>query len=324
MPVIIHLIVNPNAGRRKGLTVADRARTLLEPAGFTVTTHVSTYPGHAIELAAGIGAELAARPATGPAAQPSVGAYPAERAGVIALGGDGTLFEVINGLMRGATGTAYPGAPLPCPVGQIPLGTGNSFIQDLGLSTAEEAIQAILTGRTRPVDLGTLTCAAGTYSFINCLGAGFVSSVAHRAERYKRFGALSYVIGVLQETIALAPGELTLTVDGSRMEREALFVEICNSRYTGGNMMMAPGARIDDGLLDVVLMSRTTRRKLLTLFPSIFSGKHVEDPVIEVFRGRSISLRTATPWRLTPDGETFGSTPITVGILPAHLEMFCR
>lgn len=350
--MIIHLIVNPNAGRRKGLTVADRARTLLEPAGFTVTTHVSTYPGHAIELAAGIGAELAAgagagaEPAAGPAAQPSVGADPAERAGVIALGGDGTLFEVINGLMRGAagggdagngdaagaatgttggaTGTAYPGAPLPCPVGQIPVGTGNSFIQDLGLSTAEEAIQAILTGRTRPVDLGTLTCAAGTYSFINCLGAGFVSSVAHRAERYKRFGALSYVIGVLQETIALAPGELTLTVDGSRMEREALFVEICNSRYTGGNMMMAPGARIDDGLLDVVLMSRTTRRKLLTLFPSIFSGKHVEDPVIEVFRGRSISLRTETPWRLTPDGETFGSTPITVGILPAHLEMFCR
>jgi len=235
---------------------------------------------------------------------------------------------MINGLMdgwntEGISGEGDPD-PIPFPIGQIPVGTGNSFIRDLGIETPDEAAEAILGGTTRPVDLGTLSCSAGRYVFINLLGAGFVSSVAHRAGRYKRWGALSYVIGVLQETIALAPGQLTLTVDGTTVQREALFVEICNSRYTGGDMCMAPDAIIDDGLLDVVVMSRVTRRKLLTLFPRIFSGTHVQDPVIEVFRGRSIQVETDTPWLLTPDGETFGSTPIVVNVLPGHVRMYHR
>lgn len=89
-------------------------------------------------------------------------------------------------------------------------------------------------------------------------------------------------------------------------------------------MLMAPGARIDDGLLDVVLLRSVSRRKLLSLFPQIFSGTHVEDPCIEVIRGATLSVETERPWLLTPDGETFGSTPITAGVLPRHVEMFCR
>ena len=314
--VNVHLIVNPNAGRRKGLATAEHARSVLESAGLTVVTHISTVPGETVSLAAEITGSGRFDPAT--------------ISGVVALGGDGTLFEMINGLLRGAAGpgtpTAGPGTPprLPFPIGQIPVGTGNSFIRDLEISRTEDALQAVLGGRTRPVDLGTLRCDAGFWYFINLLGAGFVSAVAHRAGRYKRLGALSYIIGVLQETIALAPQDLTITVDGVEHKRHGIFVEICNSRYTGGNMLIAPDARIDDGLLDVIFMTGTSRRKLLSLFPRIFSGTHVQDPVIEVFRGSRVTVRTKKPWLLTPDGETFGSTPIEVGILPHHLEIFCR
>jgi len=284
--VKIQLIVNPNAGKQRGTEVARRAESALLSAGADVTRSVSTYPGEAVELAARIAGDADA---------------------VIAVGGDGTLFEVLNGL-------AGTGHPFPI-LGQIPVGTGNSFIRDLGITDADGAVTAILAGHTRPVDIGRFSTGDGGWYFINLLGAGFVSSVAHTAGRYKRWGALSYVIAVVRETIALSTTPVTLTIDGTTVEREGVFVEICNSRYTGGAMMMAPDAAIDDGLLDVVVMSRCTRRKLLALFPRIFSGKHVDDPLIEVFRGRNVAVRTGSPWLLTPDGETFGTTPITAEII---------
>ena len=299
----IHLIVNPNAGKKTGLAVSEQTQETLERHGARVTTGISTYPGRAVELAA------------------AVRALPEEPSAVIAVGGDGTLFEVLNGLLRNRT-DGDDVAPLPFPVGQIPVGTGNSFIKDLGIETPEDGVTAILQRKTRSVDVGTFVCGDGPFHFINLLGTGFVSNVAHRAGRYKRWGALSYIIGVLQETIALSPGHITLTVDGTRLEREGLFIEICNSRYTGGNMLIAPDAEIDDGLFDVILMEPVSRRKLLSLFPRIFSGTHVKDPVIEIIRAQAIRVETDTPWLLTPDGETFGSTPIDVGLLPRFLEVF--
>ncbi len=302
----VHLIVNPNAGKQRGLAIAGHAAAALAAAGMSVVTRVSAIPGQAIDLAADAAHAAGAARTAG------------QNDAVVAVGGDGTLFEVVNGVRKHC-----PEGPLPFPLGQIPVGTGNSFIRDLGIAGAEEAIAAIAGGVTRPVDLGTLRCAAGEFSFINLLGAGFVSAVAHGAARYKRWGALSYIIAVLQETARLSPGQFTLTVDGQQIAMEGVFVEICNSRCTGGAMQMAPDALIDDGLLDVVYMERTTRRKLLTLFPRIFSGTHVKDPVIHVVRGREITLETATPWLLTPDGETFGTTPIAVGIRPGAVRMFC-
>lgn len=330
-----HLIVNPNAGRRNGLALAESVRKTLASASIEASIYVSTYPGETVELAGTIARQAAAVYAPEASARSDSAIAPQEARSteavlpsIIAVGGDGTLFEMLNGLMTGwnaeGIGSGKAPDPIPFPIGQIPVGTGNSFIRDLGIETPDEAAEAIMAGTTRAVDLGTFSCSAGRFVFINLLGAGFVSSVAHRAARYKRWGSLSYVIGVLQETLALAPGRLTLHVDGTTIQRDALFVEICNSRYTGGEMCMAPGAKIDDGLLDVVVMTRATRRKLLTLFPKIFSGTHVEDPVIEVFQGRSVRVETEPPWLLTPDGEIFDSTPIDVSILPGHLRMYHR
>ncbi len=285
--------------------MAQEAEEALRRAGATVTTSVSTYPGEAVGLA-------------------EAAVSSGETDAVVAVGGDGTLFEVINGMFdrSGRTPPSSAASPVaPIPVAQIPVGTGNSFIKDLNISSPQEAIDAILAGHRRTIDVGRFATTDGSWYFVNLLGAGFVSSVAHTAGRYKKLGALSYIIAVIQETVRLSYNPLTLTVDGDRIVRDGVFVEICNSRFTGGDMMMAPGAAIDDGLFDVVIMSRTTRRKLLSLFPKIFSGKHVDDPLIEVFRGRSITLETEHPWLLTPDGETFGTTPISAEIIPGGLEI---
>jgi diacylglycerol kinase (ATP) len=115
-------------------------------------------------------------------------------------------------------------------------------------------------------------------------------------KKYKALGALSYIFGVLEEITVLKSTSIEMEIDGEKIVREGLFFEICNSRYTGGDMMMAPGALIDDGLFDVVVMNRTSRIKLLKLFPAIFKGTHVNDPVIEVFRGKKISLKTGIPF----------------------------
>ena len=289
------LIVNPHAGKKRGVEIATRIASLLEEGGVQTELFVSDHPQGTRELADAI--------------------EPSEWDGVLAVGGDGTLFEVVNGILDGTD------APL-IPIGQVPVGTGNSFLRDLEVSSPEDVVSRILGNQLRDIDLGRFASDSGSFYFANLLGAGFVSNVAHRAGKYKALGSLSYLIGVVEEVIRLQSTPIRIEIDGTRFEREAIFVEICNSRYTGGSMMMAPSARVDDGMLDVVILNRVTRRRLLKLLPTIFSGTHVEAPEVEVLRGREIRLESEVPLALTPDGETFGHTPIEVSVHPARIRMF--
>ena len=289
------LIVNPNAGRKRGVEVAAHIASLLGEAGVQCERRVSEHPGGTRELADELD--------------------PSQWDGVVAVGGDGTLFEVVNGLVNGS-------CPLSIPIGQVPVGTGNSFLRDLGIGAPGDVVRCIMEGRIREVDLGRFSSAAGSFYFANLLGAGFVSNVAYRARKYKALGSLSYLLGVVEEVTRLRSTRTRIVVDGQTFDRDAIFVEICNSRFTGGSMMMAPAAKIDDGLLDVVVLNRVTRRRLLQLLPTIFSGTHVDAPEVEVFRGSEIRLESDAPLALTPDGETFGRTPINVKVHPARIRMF--
>ena len=294
-PMRICLIVNPHAGKKQGLAAAKTAARLLGDADIEAEILVSSWPGQTVELASGL----------------DQSAWD----GVVAVGGDGTLFEMINGILASSN-------PPAVPVGQIPVGTGNSFLKDLGVESVEDGVDRLMKGKVRKIDLGHFSSAAGDFYFVNLLGAGFVSNVAYRAGKYRAFGAFSYILGVVEEVIGLTSTPVTLNIDGRVIERDCVFVEICNSRFTGGNMMMAPSAEIDDGLLDVVVLSRVSRLTILKLLPTIFEGKHVDAPAVEVFRGRRILLRSERPLSLTPDGETFGETPIDVTVHRHKLEIF--
>ena len=290
------LIINPKAGQNKGLKTAEYASRYLESKNCKPEIVISKYSGHAVEIAKNCDI--------------------AQYQGIIAVGGDGTLFEVINGLLKAHD-------EINIPIGQVPVGTGNSFIKDLNINSPETALQKIVDKNTKKIDVGFFKCPEHEFYFINLLGLGFVSNVAQRAKKYKSLGALSYIIGVIGELIHLKAHHIELTIDNKVYHRENIFVEICNSTKTGGDMIMAPEAKIDDGLFDVILLNKLSHFKLLTTFPKIFKGTHVLIPEVETFKGRYIKAVTSEPKILTPDGEIIGTTPIEVKMLPHKISMFC-
>jgi YegS/Rv2252/BmrU family lipid kinase len=292
----IFLILNPTAGRYKGTKAIQKAAPLLENRGIQCEVRVSKFPGHAVQLAQNFDH--------------------AKYEGIVAVGGDGTLFEVLNGVLKKTH-------HFDLPIGQIPVGTGNSFIKDLGIHSIEDAVDKIAGGKTKKVDVGFFQYPGGENYFINLLGTGFVANVAHRAGKYKSLGSLSYVLGVFEEVARLKPVPLEMTIDGNVYHRDYIFTEICNSTKTGGNMIMAPDAKIDDGFLDIILLNDISKYNLLKVFPQIFKGTHIHDSHAEIFKGREIKIVTETPQRLTPDGEILGTTAIKVSIFPSHINMFC-
>lgn len=287
------IIANPSAGHGRGARVLSEVEAYLADRNIVHQSAVSSRPGQVTEIAA----QAAVR-----------GHSP-----LVLVGGDGTLFEAVNGMAR---------AGRFLPVAQIPVGTGNSFIKDLGIESVADGLRALTQGRRRVVDLGRLRCSAGEYYFVNLVGAGFVADVAARAVSFKLFGAFAYTIGVLLQLVVLRPVPCRLNVDGEQSVRDALFVEVCNSRKTGGQMIMAPSAEVDDGLFDVVVARAMSRRTLLKLFPRIFTGEHVRDPHVETFRCSRISVSFDRPQRVTPDGEILGRTPLEIEIVPHALEVF--
>lgn len=236
--------------------------------------------------------------------------------GIVAAGGDGTLFEVINGYYKNPSKKRIP-------LGVLPIGTGNAFVRDLDLDQSQwqKAVDVIQKNKPRKVDVGKFTTHGQEYYFLNIIGMGFVADVTETAHKIKFLGNIAYTIGVFWQMIFLKTHVLTLEIDGKTMERENIFVEISNTRYTS-NFLMAPDAETDDGLLDVTLLGKMTRRRMIQCFPKIFTGEHVFFDEVETWKARHLRISTHTPKVLTPDGELVGITPVEVECLHRDIEVF--
>lgn len=294
-------IVNPVAGGGRCGARISAALTRLREAGLVVDELRTERPGHARELARDAYARGVRR--------------------FIAAGGDGTGYEVVNGLLPAATGA--PPADRPC-LGFLPLGTGNSFLRDFGKGGAEEAIAALVQGRRRGCDVLRLSHDSGELHAINLLSAGFVADVATVANRrFKRLGPAGYAVAVVSETAALRARALRMRLDehGEWLEQPTTFVSFCNSRYTAGSMMMAPGADTADGQVDIVIGKAMGRLRLLRAFPSIFSGTHVNQPIIECLRARTIEFDAAGPIDLMIDGEVERHRPRRLEVMPGAIDV---
>jgi YegS/Rv2252/BmrU family lipid kinase len=290
------LVANPCAGHGRAGRLLAEVSDICRDFGLEIDTRLTGRQGHATEI---IEAEDLA---------------PFD--GVIAAGGDGTVFEAVNGLFRNPAGPAVP-------FGVLPTGTGNSFSRDLGLERGQvrQALQLIAGGATRKVDVGQCRTGNRDLYYLNILGLGFVSDVTATAAKLKLLGNASYTIGVVYRTAFLGTFRLELELDGDVIAREVTFLEISNSRFTA-DFLMAPEAEIDDGLLDVTLLGKISRRRLLKLFPSVFKGEHVQYPEVEAFTARSIKVVSDQPKMLSPDGELIGTTPAEVRCLHRVLEVF--
>ncbi|NNE04557.1 MAG: YegS/Rv2252/BmrU family lipid kinase [Xanthomonadales bacterium] len=240
----------------------------------------------------------------------------AEFDAVVAAGGDGTLFRVLNGLVLNANS---------CPLGVIPLGTGNAFARDLGLLKNEwiKALDIIHRGRTRAADIGEVRCADRRFYFLNIVGIGFVVEAGITASRLKFTGPVSYSLAALWNMLRLKHQHLEFVCDGASTKIDSLFLELSNSRYTGTNFLIAPEARIDDGLLDLTLLNRVSRGRLLRLFPTIFSGRHVQFEEVQTGQIRELELLKPAGMPLMADGELIGQTPARIRCLPAAIDLLC-
>jgi diacylglycerol kinase (ATP) len=239
--------------------------------------------------------------------------------GLVAAGGDGTLFEVLNGLY------AHP-KERRVPLGLVPVGTGNAFARDLGLLPGNWEKGVALIGRRepRPMDVGRVEMDGGgdSFYFLNIIGAGLPVDAMRTAEKLKFVGSSAYSLAAFWRAMILKTYPLVLEIDGKRLEQKALFVEISNTRYTGTSFLMAPSALVDDGLLDVTVVRRLPRWRLLRLFPTIYRGRHVAYEEVFTCQARSIRICAPDHLVLAPDGELRGQTPATVTCLHRDLEMF--
>ena len=290
---------NPAAGHKNGIKYFSKIKTALSKRSIDYDSIQSEYAGHGTEIIKSL----------------DFATYD----GIVVSGGDGTIFEMLNGYFANKSVKKIP-------VGVIPIGRGNAFARDLDLVPErwEEAIDAIISGRTKKVDVGVFTTGEKKYYFLNILGFGFVTDIAATAQKLKMFGDLSYILGVFHRTIALKSFNLKMEIDGKILERENVFAEISNSRYTGKDFLMAPSAKIDDGLLDVTLLNKLSRVKVLQCLPKIFTGTHVQMKEVETFKARRIKIETTPAKTLTPDGQLMGSTPIEVECLPGAIEVFVK
>jgi diacylglycerol kinase (ATP) len=294
-------IINPAAGGGRCGQRAPAVLDQLRSNGIQVEAHYTVGPGDATRIASQLSA--------------------AGRRRFIAVGGDGTSFEIINGLgARLGTSDVNERAAL----GFLPLGTGNSFLRDFGPGTAASAIDALVQRRMRPCDVMRLEHEAGELHYLNLLSLGFVAEICTLANRhFKALGAGGYGLGVILALAKLDTRIVRMLVDGETpWEQAMVFLSVCNSRFTGGSMMMAPYADTADGLSDVIVCGPMDRLTLLRTFPKIFRGQHVHHHAIRASRARSLEFFESAPIDLMIDGEVVRHAPKRISVRPSALDVF--
>lgn len=248
---------------------------------------------------------------------------------VIAVGGDGTIQEVLNGLL--AAGVGPDGGP---PVlGVIPAGRGNDLARSVHLPLDPLACLPISIGdTTEPFDVGLATSADGVTRFFGAAGgAGFDAEVAYTMAVRRRFwmrGEVGYFLGTLNELRRFRNSQLQVTVRGDggdgedRMIRQRfLFIAFANGPYYGGGMQICPDAETNDGWLDVCLVGDLSRFEAMRELPGIYKALHVKNPKVEIVHARSLLIEGDTGTKVHLDGEPFGNVPVEISLRPGAVRV---
>ena len=237
---------------------------------------------------------------------------------IVSIGGDGTPFELINGLYH----SGRPAQHIEW--GMIPAGTGNSFLRDFVEVSAPEILRRMLAGEKRQVDLVEFSYRHEGQTvkkyFHNILGLGLIADVLKLTnEKLKPFGPLGYSLAVMIRLFKGMANRLTITVDGVTHELENSALVISNSKFTGGAMKIAPMAETADGKVDMVVFDRVNRRDIVNIFSNIFKGTHVGHTKVKILSGSEMVIDTEPDELLMADGELLGVTPLTLKVLPGEL-----
>jgi diacylglycerol kinase (ATP) len=278
----------------------DIARRAAE-AGLRGDALISEWPGHLAELAPEAVREGATE--------------------LIVVGGDGTVHEVVDGLLRAGLGSSAE-------LGILPLGTGRDFAHSLRIPRRlDTAIEVARRGRVRTIDAGRATYTTedgeATAFFANFAGAGISGAIARRANQTTKAlgGRLSFLWATIVVFSRWQPADMTIAIDGERREARLLEALAMNGDYTAGGMWVAPEATPDDGGFDVVLIGDFSKAEFMTTFPKIYRGTHVSHPKVEIVRARELRVDAPSLLPIVLDGEQPGTTPVRFELVPQALRL---
>jgi diacylglycerol kinase (ATP) len=290
--------VNPAAGAGKRGRLLGPALDRLRSGGLKIEVAETNSRSHATEIARS--------------------AYARGVRNFIAVGGDGTSYEIVNGLFPDAL---QNGAPT---LGFLPLGTGNSFLREFSDRGAEYAIESLLAGRSRSCDVLRLRHREGTIFFINLLSMGFSADVATlRERRFSSWGELGYITSIFLTLSRFNRRPFPIRIAGELEfdNRRCLFVTFNNSKFTGGTMMIAPRAEVSDGLIEYVRWGPIGRLGLIRNLPGLYDGSHVRHPLAECKAVERIEFNLDSPVDVMVDGEVLTLQCEQLDVLPGALRV---
>jgi YegS/Rv2252/BmrU family lipid kinase len=290
-------VVNPAAGGGRCRKLVGPALERLRAGGINVKVAETSAPGQAAEIVREAYAEGFRK--------------------FIAVGGDGTSYEIVNGLFPAVDAQRATLAFLP-------LGTGNSFLRDFSDEGVDFAIDALLANRSRPCDVLRLTHATGVLHYINLLSMGFSADVATlRARRFSGWGEVGYQSSIFISLARFRRRPFPLRVDGEREldRRPCLFLTFSNSKFTGGTMMIAPKAEVDDGLIEYVRWGPIGRLGLIRNLPTLYDGTHINHPLAERRQAKRVDFVLDAPVDVMVDGEVLTLRCQSLDVLPSALNV---
>ena len=282
------LVINPVAGQGKGTTVATYVAGWLSQRDipYTIVTGNSS-----VALGDHLSAFIEKVPDT---------------SGVIAVGGDGLLHNILQCLVSAQI-----------PLAMIPAGTGNDFVRTLGwkLDSFDEQLEAITTQSPTSMDLGLVD---GEW-FGAILSTGFDSVVNEKANTMGwPKGPMKYNAAIAMELPRFKPRHYEITLDDRTISTEAMLIAVANGRSYGGGMLVCPNANIVDGLFDVMVLHPVSTIEFMKVFPRVFAGTHISHPAVEIVRSRSVRIEAKAV--AYSDGERIGQLPISAECIPGALK----
>ena len=315
-------VLNPISGGGRGLRHRARIEALLGAAGVPFVLAISEYAGHIIELA-----RLAAREGF---------------RRFIAIGGDGTLNELVNGVFSNgrvfsnggassgggtlSSGGAFSGGLEPSEqltLALVPVGRGDDWARTHGIPRRlEESVRLVAAGRSVAHDIGVVDFQrdGGKRLFLNVAGVGFDAYVVEQT-RATRLGPLTYLAGLLRGFATYVAPRMAVSADSLHLD-ERLFVAFAAvGRYCGGGMHVAPGAATDDGLLDIVTIGEIGKLELVVNVRRLFDGTLPDYKKVKTVRTARAQVAAAPPARVQADGELLGEVPVTFSVLPRAIRV---
>ncbi len=236
---------------------------------------------------------------------------------IVAVGGDGTFNEVANGILESGQRAK---------LGIVPAGTGCDLPRTLGIpGSIKDSLAFALTGNAEPMDVGLANTSSGERHFLNVAGLGFDAKIADRAQKKKLLsGKKAYYAALAQSLTDFGYIDVTIEVNGQEIETKAVFVSIANAQYLGGGFHLAPMARVNDGMLDLGIISDISLPGFIKAVPSVMRGKHLSNPHWSHHTATLVRITSATPALVQLDGEIWGTSPAEFSILPGALDIVAK